>query len=184
MEACMRSGPLDVFQALNDPKRVTIIVWCVIVSYYIASYIFIHKNSKPDYKGWWRKNGSVDRGTSVLWSVTTVFLILSLFDLVNRNELPLRYLIHYFFLFILLFAFIYNICHWHWDGTLENAGSGWAAEVNCVIMSIGAMTTSGFMSTRPKSVLAELIASAESLLGLFFIAVFVAKAVSLVPAGG
>jgi len=172
---------LHILQGLNDPKAVVLFACVFVAAYYVASALFIHFKNQPSYAGIWRHDGPIDFITSTFWMLMAVFMIISLIDLVVRNKLPLTYLFIYYMLFIFLFAFLYNVLEWHWPGVLAGVRGGWGTEFDCLIISIGAITTGGFMRARPAKWQTELLASIEQLLGLFFVAVFVAQAVSLTP---
>ena len=112
---------------LNDPYRIVQIGVLYIASYYVVSAFFHAYTKKDNYAGFWSKNGVADKVSSVLWCITAVVLILSLLDLVTRNELSLGYLLLYYVLFLFLFAFLYNILEWHFRGTVAHLNPGWLA---------------------------------------------------------
>ncbi len=170
---------LQFLQGLNDPGRVVQVGFWYVASYYVVSGFFYHYATKPGYAGVWRKNGAVDVVTSVLWCFAAIGLILSLLDLLIRNELPLGYLLVYYALFLFLFAFVYNLLEWHLPGTIDGLKDGWTGELQCMTMSIQVMTTADYTTAKPARALAEFLAGLQSLLGIVFVAVFIAKAVAL-----
>ena len=157
--------------------------WVVIALYYIVTWFFLRYEDDTTYKGPWRKNGPIDWVTSFIWSAAAVGLIVSLLVLAIRNELRLGVLLHYYALFAFLFAFLFNLLEWHCPGTLEGFAGRWSGEVQCLVLSLQALTSADFTSLRPKKRPAEVVAVFEAVLGLFFIAVFVAKAVSFMEPG-
>ena len=167
-----------LIEALRDPFLISIACWIFIGGYYVVSYYFIKGARTKGYTGPWRKNGALDVITSVLWCLVAALLLASLLDLTIDNRLSLQYLVQYYFFFVFLFGFIYGILHWHWPGMLRDAGDGWRAEVKYIIISIQTITTVGYTTARPEHPVTELIACSQTLLGIFFIAVFIAKAVS------
>jgi hypothetical protein len=177
-EQTMISAVIRFLQLINDPKSITFVVWPIVIGYYIVSAFCLHFAKDPNYKGPWRKYGAVDLITSSIWCVAAIGLILSLLDLAIHNELRLGFLLHYFVLVAFLFAFLFNLLEWHWPGSLEGFAGGWAGELQCLILSTQALVSADFTSLRPKKRAAEVLGVLEAVLGLFFIAVFVAKAVS------
>lgn len=175
----MIPGVLQALQAVNDPKSIVLIGAAYGIGYYIVSWLFHRHSHDSTYGGWWRKNSAADAITSFLWIVVAVVLILSLLDLLSRNELPLQYLLAYYVLWLFLFAFIYNILEWHYPGMVSGLSEGWSGELQCLVMSVSAMTAGPYTSARPAKPLAEAIAAFQSLLGLLIVVVFIAKAVAL-----
>jgi hypothetical protein len=119
----------------------------------------------------------------VLWCFGALALIASLIDLVVRNELSVSFLLQYYALFLLFFAFVYNLIGWHLPGAIEGLRAGWAGELQCLIMSVQVMTTGDYTSAKPAKPISEVISAVQCLLGILFIAVFVAKAVGLLTPG-
>lgn len=171
---------LQWLQAFNNPNTIIIIGLAYVASYYIVSALFYRTQSQaPGYNGAWRKNGPVDIITSFLWCLGAIGLIVSLIDLVTRNEIGLRNLLIYYTLFLFAFAFLYNLLEWHSPGNLRGLKPGWGGELQCFILSVQVMASGSFTSVQPSGVLADLLAAVQLLLGLFFVAVFIAKAVPL-----
>lgn len=170
---------LEFLQSWNDPKWVIYIVLAYVASYYVVSGFFHFYASKAGYAGFWHKNGPVDVLTSGLWCPMAIVLILSLLDLLIRNELSLGYLLIYYGLLILLFAFVYNIIEWHFPGTIDGLKDGWTGELQCLMMSVQVITTASYTSAKPAGRPAELVAVLQSLLGVALVAIFIAKAVAL-----
>lgn len=171
-------------QVSNDPVKIIYIGFVYVASYYVVSAVFHHYSVKPGYSGIWRKNGIIDVITSVIWCIAAIGLITSLLDLLIRNELTVVYLLLYYALFLFLFAFLYNILNWHFVGTIDGLQAGWKGELQCVVMSIQVMTTGDYTSAKPAKLVAEVFACLQSLLGVLFVAVFIAKAVALLSASG
>lgn len=169
---------ITFLQRLNDPFYIVRIGFTYVVSYYLVSACFHYYAARPGYVGVWRRHGAVDIGSSILWCFAALTLILSLLDLLIRNELSLSYLLLYYVLFIFLFAFVYNMLEWHFPGTICDMDDGWTGEVQCITMSIQLMTGGYHTSAKPARPTAEFIAGLQALLGIMFIAVFIAKAVA------
>jgi hypothetical protein len=168
------------FDKYNDPAVFAALGWIFVASYYVTSWGFIaHEKAK---KGIWKKNGFFDRATTFIWFGFTVALIISSIDLIVKNEMSLTMLAIYYVLFLFLFAFIYNLIAWHSPGSVEKLGLGWTTEIQCLILSVSMMTGSGHTTVQPKNAVSDSIASVQSLIGLAFVAVFIAKAVSVVSA--
>lgn len=165
-----------ISEIVRDPQRIVFVCWFFVAGYYVLTFFFIR--AADTTKSVWRKNGFLDISTSILWCSLTVWLLRSLFQLASTNNLPLTQLIQYYFLLIFLFAFIYGLIEWHWPGMLTGVGSGWEAELRCLLISIQTITTLGYTTSKPARGVTEFIASVEGLLGIFFLAVFVAKAVN------
>jgi len=165
-------------QAINNPQAIVIVGLFVVASYYLVSAKFHYHSNSPTYRGVWNKNGPIDIVTSVVWALASILLILSLIDLVSRNELTLGFLLGYYTLFIFLFAIVYNVLEWHFPGGIAEQKAGWAGELQSVILSIQIMTSADYTSAKPARWDTESIASLQSLLAIFFIAVFIAKAVA------
>jgi hypothetical protein len=151
------------------------------LSYYLATWQFLAQ--KVATSGIWKKHGFFDVTTSIFWSFSTVVLIVISIDLLIRNQLSLLLLANYYILFLFSFAFIYSLLDWHFAGSVENRQSDtWSGEIQSLIMSVTMMTGSGHTTVTPKGLRAESVAAIQSLLGLAFVAVFIAKAVSAVSA--
>ena len=174
----MISNLLDLtISKLDDPLVVGVVGWTFVASYYVASWGFISHN-KAGYQGPWRKNGWIDRVTSIMWAGVAVFLIMSLVVFLVGHQISLPGLLNFYFLFLFTFAFVYNILEWHFPGSLNNMQPGWPGEIQCLLISLAAMTTASYPSAAPKSLLAECISGIQTLLGVAFVAIFIAKAVS------
>jgi hypothetical protein len=168
---------ISVLQAFDNPVIAVRVGVLFVASYYAISTISIHFD-KPNYSGLWRKNGFVDIGTSVFWFGGTLLLIISFLDFVVRRQIGLVDAVKFYLLFIVLFAFVYRLLDWHFPGMLAHQRPGWAAEGSALVLSIGAMTGGDLGTARPARVLTELIAALQAVLGLLFIAIFVAQAVA------
>ena len=168
-----------IISRLNDPIFIIDIGWGYVVSYYLASWGFHHHSADLNYTGIWKKNGFADVVTSTIWLIVAIILILSLIDLLIRNQLSLSFLLQYYALFLLLFGHMYNILEWHAPGSIAEMQNGWPGELQCAIMSIEIMTSAPYTSARPAGLVTESIAALQSLLGLAFVAIFIAKAVAL-----
>jgi hypothetical protein len=164
-------------RALNDPFWISAVCWVFVAAYYVVSAGFIRASKKSEgARGIWKKNGALDVGTSLLWVVTTIVLIGSLLDLASRNKLSFGYLAQYYLLFIFLFAFIYGILEWHWQGMLYAIGSDlWVAEAKYLIVSMQTITTLGYTDVRPGRLVTECVACAEALVGITFVAIFISR---------
>ena len=172
---------LAIFKSPNYPAYLVYVGWMVVLSYYLATWGFLaHKDATS---GIWEKNGYFDVATSIFWSFLTVALIVASIDLLIRNQLSLLLLANYYILFLFSFAFIYSLLEWHFPGSVKNRESEtWRGEIQSLIMSVTMMTGSGHTTATPAGLRAESVAAIQSLLGLAFVAVFIAKAVSAVSA--
>jgi hypothetical protein len=134
------------------------------------------------YRGFWarvwRKRGFLDRASSVLWVISAISMLVSLLVLLSVHGLKLRYIVAYYILFIFLFAICYNLAEWHYKGMIDDMEDGLIGEFQCVTMSIQLMTGGYHTSAKPADWRVEIFAGAEAVLGVFFIAVYVAKAVT------
>ena len=176
--SAIRDSMLAIFERHNDPVTFAYAGWLFVLSYYLATWGFLRHAGAAS--GIWKPNGFFDVATSILWSSFTVALIISSIDLLVRNQLSLLLLANYYILFLFFFAFIYSLLDWHF-GSVENRRSGtWYGEIQSLIMSVTMMTGSGYTTATPKGLRAQSVAAIQSLLGLAFVAVFIAKAVSAV----
>ena len=167
-----------LFDKYNDPVVFAAFGGVFVASYYLTSWAFIaHAKAK---RGFWKKNGPADIITTFVWLTFTFLLIVSSIDLLLKNELSLWMLGIYYALFLFLFAFIYNLLAWHAPNSIEQLGSGWTAELQCLILSVSMMTGSGHSTVRPNGARADAVAAIQSLVGVAFVAVFIAKAASAV----
>jgi len=164
----------------SKPTFALMIGAAFVASYYIMSIISIHFD-RPGYKGIWKKNGVIDIITSIIWACATIVLITSFIYFVVKSQIGLAEALAFYVLFIVLFAFIYRLLDWHFPGMLAQQRPGWAAEASALTVSIGAMTGGDLGSARPARVLTELIAALQGILGLLFVAIFIAQAVSKLP---
>lgn len=177
---------IRALQAFDTPTGAVRVGFGFVISYYLLSLFFIPVN-RPSYKGWlkdvpWlRKNSIVDWATSLIWLSSAVILILSFVDFVVRKKITLADALKFYILFIFLFAFVYRLIEWHWPGVLAQQRTGWAAEVAALTLSIGAMTGGDLGAARPTKPALELIAALQTILGLLFVAIFIAKAVAELP---
>jgi hypothetical protein len=177
---------IRALQAFDTPTGAIRVGFGFVASYYILSFLFIPVN-KPGYEGrfknasWLQKNGIVDWATSLVWLSSAVVLIVSFVDFVLRKKISLGDALRFYMLFIFLFAFVYRLIEWHWPGVLAQKRDGWAAEVTALTLSIGAMTGGDLGLARPTKPLLELIAALQTILGLLFVAIFIAKAVAELP---
>lgn len=168
---------IKTLQALNNPTTIVLAGLFVVCGYYLISWFFHYYSGVAGYSGPWRKNSWIDITSSVIFTAATIATIVSLIDLACRNELTLEFLLIYYVLLIFLFAFIYNIIEWHRPGAVVGLLPGWAGELQSVILSVQIMTSADYTSAKPARLGTELLASIQSLLGILFIAVFIAKAV-------
>lgn len=164
---------------IENPESITILSVFCIISYIIVSGFFISNKEKG--KGAFKKYGFWDLITSIFWILCAIILIVSLFYLCTvKFSMPLKYLVTYYFLFIFLFAIIYGIIDWHFPGdAFEGITSGsWTAELQYLILSIQTQSTIGYTNRKPKSVGIELLAAIHSLLGIFFMAIFISISIN------
>jgi hypothetical protein len=171
-------------QTLNDPNDIIPMGFFYVLSYYVVTAFTTFKRARPGYNGPWRKGGPGDIGTSIVWCLAACVLIMSLLDLLSRNELSLKQLLLYYVLFLFLFAFVYNILEWHFPGTIDGLLPGWPGELQCLSMSIQTMTTGDYTSAKPAKPIAETLSSVQLLLGVLMVAVFIAKAVAATTSSG
>jgi hypothetical protein len=164
-------------QSLKDPRVVVCLGVVYIAVYYFMAERF-HRYAKfKKYSGVWKKWGVLDIVSSVVWIFSALGLIASLLDLLIRNNISLLYVFLYYILFIFLFAFIYSLLDWHFEGMIESLEDGLIGEIQCVTMSIQVMTGGYHTSAKPADWRVEAIAGVQAILGVMFVAIFVAKAV-------
>jgi len=164
---------------LADPYSVRRIVWVYIFAYYLVSFAYIWGETSKKLTRVLRRNGIVDGITSALWIVFGVTLIWSLLAMTAEGNLTLGVLAEFYLFFLFLFAFLYGLIEWHWPGKLTNiSAASYEAELQYFLMSMGAQTTFGFSRARPNHWITESIAAVQSLIGVAFIAVWIALAVA------
>ena len=140
------------------------------------TYLFYSVNRQERAGGPFVRNGPLDVATSVVLVSITGWLIVNVVLLGAHGGLTFRFLLAYYALFILLFAGIYSLLEWHFPNSLHEVSKGsWETELQCLILSLQTMTTLGPTRASPKRYVAELVACAEAILGIFFIGVFVAQ---------
>lgn len=164
---------ITVHKILGSPQIITWICIACICSYYLVSWLFINKIGSTNR--WMAKSGIIDRVTSFAWTGTAVLLIASLYYLCSEMSMPLRFLLIYYFLFIFLFAIVYGIIDWHYEGiAFDNIDTGtWKAELQYFLISLQTQTTLGYTNSKPKSIGADIVTSVQALMGVFFIAIFI-----------
>jgi hypothetical protein len=163
---------------LADPMKVSWFCSAFIGAYYFVSVMFIWAQKKGK-GGLLKKNGPLDVLSTALWIFFAVVLIWSLFELASEGRLSLGYLVLYYIFFLFLFAFLYGLLEWHSSGMLGGVQSAqYEAELQYLLVSIGAQTGSGYTRARPNKALTELIAAVQTLVGLFFAVIFIALAVN------
>ena len=168
---------INALQAFDNPSVAFWVGVGFIASYYAMSFISIG-HDKEGYTGMWRKNGVVDIATSTIWLVGTITLIISFIDFLIRRQIDLRDALRFYALFIVLFAFVYRLLDWHFPGMLAQQRPGWSAELAALTVSLGAISGGDLGNARPARPLTEFIAALESLLGLLFVAIFIAQGVT------
>lgn len=169
----------SVLKFVGNEKKV--INWSIfaILSYYFVSLLFVWGNNHN--VSLLSKNSCLDILTSLLWTIWAILLILSLFYVCLINiSINLKTLIKFYFLFIFLFAIIYGLLDWHMPNTffsVEETGT-FIAELKYFVISIQTQTTLGYTSSKPLSIVGELMTSLHSLFGIFFISIFISLAVN------
>lgn len=180
-------SPSEVFRAIGDllgsPGAVSKIAWVYILAYYAVSFTFVWVARRSKAGGLlsrlFKRNGVLDITSSAFWIFFAVLLIWSLLSLTAGGHLSLRVLAEFYLFFLFLFAFLYGLIEWHWPGKLENISPiEYEAEFEYFIISVGAQTTIGFMRARPNHWVTEIIAAAQAVLGVAFIAIWIALAIS------
>ena len=167
-----------LLNTIRNPDTVVLLTILYIFSYYLVSFFFMRPQATAARTGMFRRNGPIDVVTSVIWFLAALMLLSSLFELALKNRLPYTYLVLYYVFFIFLFAFCYGLLEWHFPGMLKDLDpAGWNAELQYILISIGAQTGYGYSRSGPARLLTECIAAAQALLGIFFVVVFIAKAV-------
>ena len=170
---------------VHDPNRISIICAAYIISYYLVAAVSIktvnHAKANPGStkNSWWKKDGPLDRLTSVTWLGFAILLIWSLGSLAFSAQLTLSDLIQYYFLFIFLFAFLYGILDWHWGNMLDGEEhDSWKALAEHILVSVQSQTTIGYTRRRPNHLLVEFTTCLQALLGIFLITISIARAVN------
>ena len=155
---------------------IIIISILLILVFYLLSYAFITQHQKGKA---FRRNGSLDKGSSIFWIVASIILIITFFTFASSNKLTIFQLGCFYLLFIFMFAMIYGIAEWHKEGVLENVDSSQkVSELKYLIMSIQTQTSLGYTTIRPKNVYVELLCCIQVLLGFIFYVFFISKALS------
>ena len=133
-----------------------------------------HRNRQT--QGFFARNGVVDVVTSLALVGVTLWLIVHVIWLAAHQFLTFPFLLAYYGLFVLLFSGVYSLIEWHFPRSLENAAENcWETELQCLILGLQPMATLGPTRATPRRYLAELVACAQAILGIFFIGVFVAR---------
>jgi hypothetical protein len=162
-----------------NPALVSIICMIFILLYYLLSAGFIYYKDNITSK-WWKRNGIFDILTSVLWTSTSLLLILSLLflEIKSADQLTLGFVVVYYLLFVFLFAFLYGIIDWHKPGTFADLSENpWHKELQYVIISFQTQSTLGYTRAKPNHLLPELVTCLQVFLGLFFIVTSVSKSI-------
>ena len=171
---------LKLTELVRSPFAVTVVCAVYIVSYYAVSECFFVAHRRNNTTSLFRKNGWLDNVTSGIWFVIAIVLIWSLIELSAKNQLQLGFLLCYYTVFIFLFAFLYGLLDWHFEGMIDGiATEPWIAEVQYLLFSVETITTLGHSRVKPSHTLIQFINAIQALLGLFFVVVFIAKAVTL-----
>lgn len=126
------------------------------------------------------KKGAVfDRVNSGLIVIVLVLFILTLLFWSSYKSLDLVDVICFYFYFVFLFAFLYCAINWEWPTSFgKTAKDDWAAELGYLVVSIQSQTTLGYTRMRPNNKRTELVSAFQSLIGVGFVAVIVAKAIT------
>lgn len=162
---------------IRDPNRISVVCGVYIVSYYLVSYFSIKNINNRRSK--WRRDGPLDRFTSITWIGFAIVLIWGLGSSAFSDTVTLRDLIKYYFLFIFLFAFCYGILDWHWPGMLKDLSDNpWKRLVEHVLLSIQTQTTIGYIRGKPNRFVSEIVTCVQALLGIFLITISIARAVN------
>jgi hypothetical protein len=168
-----------LYEVLSRPLWISVAGWIFVLSHYVLSYAFnIHSKRRASANAFSR-NGPLDVVTSVVWGFIATFLILSLIDLIYRQAVTIPFLIQSYVLLIFLFAYLYNVIEWHYPGTFRGARSGFELHVQCLILSAEAFSGGASERLSTKSLKIIAILTLQRLLGLLFVAVFIAKAVGM-----
>ena len=168
-----------LFDFVSDPDRISTVCFIYIFAYYVISIFSIRAVKSSGNKSWWRKNGKLDKLTSITSILVGSILIWSLGTVAFSATLTLGNLIAYYFLFIFLFAFWYGILDWHWPGMLADVSrDSWTALIEHALISVQTQTTIGYTRGRPRRLVVEVIACVQALLGIFLITISIARAVN------
>lgn len=162
---------------IRDPNRISVVCGVYIFSYYLVSCLSIKNIATAN--SIWKRDGPLDRFTSITWFGFAIILIWSLGSSAFSATVTLRDLIKYYFLFIFLFAFCYGILDWHWPGMLTGLStSPWKRLVEHVLLSIQTQTTFGFTRGKPDHFVSESVTCVQALLGIFLMTISIARAVN------
>lgn len=168
-----------VYELLIHPVWISVVGWGFILSHYMLSYIFVTNSKKDGPSSELSRNSAIDIITSVLWGVIAICLIISLIDLISRQEVTLLFLLNSYLLLIFLFAYLYNVIEWHYPGTFQGARSGLEFHVQCVILSAEALSGGASERMGTSSLKVLTILTVQRLIGLLYVAVFIARAVGV-----
>ena len=170
-----------MIRLLNDPDAMIGFSVLCIFSYLVVSVFFFGTGNSERKDGFFLRNGWFDRLTTLVWSGWSVLLLVSLIILSSKNSLSLQYLLVYYGLFIFIFGMCYSLLEWHFEGHFDMKSKNfWDLEIQFLIMSIQSQTTIGHTSLKPARRFSELLVSLQALLGIFFLAIFVSRAVNQV----
>jgi hypothetical protein len=175
--------PSDLFRALGDTLAsiagLRALAWSFIALYYAVSFLFIWAARRGKAVQLLARDGWLDKLTSAFWLLFALILIWSLVAHAASNQLTLATLVEFYVFFLFLFAFLYGLIEWHFPGKITTVtATEYEAEIQYLLVSIGAQTLAGYTRTTPSHWVTECIAALQSLLGLGFLAVWIATAVS------
>lgn len=151
--------------------------WGVVGLYYLVSAFFIECGPRSQEWNLFKKNGILDWLTSWIWIVCSISLFLISLSALVEQVMPMSMLLFYYSLFTFYFAFLYALLDWHWT-MIEDAGTKWVAEGRYLLLSLQAMINAPFTLAKPRHPVAKVLTTLQTLIGLVFVAVFVAKTVS------
>jgi hypothetical protein len=153
--------------------------WFLIISYYVVSYLFIYADRTGFGGRILEHNGVLDKLTSWFWAILAAVLIPSLLYSASKRTLKLSQLAEYYLFFIFLFDFLYGLLEWHYPGSLTPMrASDYSSELQYFLFSIGIQTGSDVSVLQSGRLGISAIAGVQALVGVGFLAWWVALAVN------
>lgn len=155
-----------------------------IAMYYIMSIFSIQANVAPETKSIFKKSSGTDYFVTALILIAPLILLIVLLVWSSFITLTLIDLLLFYLYFLFFFTFIYCESNWHRPGAIIGIDKDdWWAEIRYFVLSIQTQTTLGYTRTRPNDLTTEIASSIQTLIGVFFVSVIIAKAVGQLATG-
>jgi len=159
-----------------DPRRLNLAVAIYLGAYFGLTHLFYQVHKKNIVTGWLRRNGPLDIVSSVGLILTMLVFLASAVATAAFSRPSFDILFADFVLYTILFAVLYSLLEWHLPNSFQGITLGtWACEAECLIFSLQTMTTLGYVTMKPATRTANLLACIQAALSLFFFAVFIGR---------